>query len=72
MPSDTNFNYYSTKYYLTITRKLAIVLLDMDNFVYMIGKLHHPFSIIGIAETKMDISINLVTNTELPGYQFLS
>ena len=87
MPSDINFNYYSTNDFCNneeiancVAEKpismlhcyIRSISANMDNFVNMLNELHHPFSIIGLTETKINISKVSVTNIDLPGYQFLS
>ena len=38
----------------------------------MLNELHYPFTIVGLTETKLNISKDSIDNIDLPGYQFLS
>ena len=87
MPLDINFNYYSTNDFqnndeiASCFSKKAVSLVhcnirslstNHDRLIDMLSDLFHPFSIIGLTETKLHISKNQIINTELPGYHFLS
>lgn len=87
MPLDINFNYYSTNDFqnndeiANCFSKKAVSFVhcnirslsaNHDRLIDMLSDLFHPFSIIGLTETKLHISKNQIINTELPGYHFLS
>ena len=87
MPLDINFNYYSTNDFqnndeiASCFSKKAVSLVhcnirslsaNHDRLIDMLSDLFHPFSIIGLTETKLHISKNQIINTEFPGYHFLS
>ena len=45
---------------------------NLDNLTNMLNELHYPFTIVGLTETKLNISKDSIDNIDLPGYQFLS
>jgi len=87
MPSEFNFNYYSTHDFhsdhdihessLNARSFSALhcnisVQGNYDNFAYMLSELQFPFSVIGLSETKFMIDKDILTNIDLPGYDFIS
>ena len=87
MPSDINFNYYSTndfhnnqeiancfseKHFSFIHCNVRSISANLDNLTNMLNELHYPFTIVGLTETKLNISKDSIDNIDLPGYQFLS
>ena len=87
MPSDINFNYYSTndfhnnqeiancfseKHFYFIHCNVRSISANLDNLTNMLNELHYPFTIVGLTETKLNISKVSIDNIDLPGYQFLS
>lgn len=87
LPSVNNFNYYTTHDFHTsegirssfVDKSISALHLNIrslaanyDSFFQMLSDLHHPFSIIGLSETKIKQGIDPFENTSLPGYHFLS
>ena len=87
MPSEFNFNYYSThdfhsdhiqessldpRPFSALHCNTTNVQGNYDNFAHMLSKLQFPFSVIGLSETKFMIDKDILTNTDLPGYDFIS
>ena len=87
MPSDINFNYYSTNYFYN-NLDIADCLLhnsfsflhcnirslsaNLDNLSHLLYELNCSFRLIGLTETKLITSRDAVGNLNLPGYQFVS
>ena len=87
LPCETNFNYYTThefhsnadiKYSSSVNSFSALhsnvmsISAKFDKFSVMLNVLKHPFSLIGLSETKIRINGDCLTNINLPGYKFLS
>lgn len=88
MPSDINFNYYNTSEFHTneelskcLSSNSSFSILhcnirslskNYDNLVNMLHEINHPFSVIGLSETKFKLNQDQLTNSDLSGYYFLS
>ena len=87
MPSEFNFNYYSThdfhsdhihessldpRPFSALHCNTTNVQGNYDNFAHMLSQLQFPFSVIGLSETKFMIDKDILTNIDLPGYDFIS
>jgi hypothetical protein len=48
------------------------IAANFDSFVHILNELNHPFSIIGLTETKLNTSREELSNQYLPGYTFIS
>ena len=87
MPSDINFNYYTSSEFLNnqeITDCIAdnafsflhcnirSVSANLDNLNHLLFELDCSFTIIGLTETKIITSKDPVINLNLPGFQFVS
>ena len=88
MPSDQNFNYYSTHNFhsdndilecLTNSQPFSALHFNIrslaanhDQFTNMLAELYFPFPLIGLSETKIIANQPPISNTEIPGYNFIS
>ena len=87
LPSVTNFGYYSTHEFhcnedikSTISDRAFSALhfnirslsANFDDFFHMLSDMKYSFSVIGLSETKIKVGIDPFSNTNLPGYYFLS
>jgi hypothetical protein len=45
---------------------------NFDALVNLISELYFPFSVIGMSETKIKVDRDLITNVDIPGYNFIS
>ena len=87
MPSDINFNYYTSSEFLNnqeITDCIAdnafsflhcnirSVSANLDNLNHLLFELDCSFTIIGLTETKIITSKDPVINLNLPGFLFVS
>ena len=43
-----------------------------DNLVHMLSELQFPFSVIGLSEIKFKFDKDIITNVNIPGYDFIS
>ena len=87
MPSDINFNYYTSSEFLN-NQEIADCIADnafsflhcnirsvsanLDNLNQLLFELDCTFTIIGLTETKIITSKDPVINLNLPGFQFVS
>jgi hypothetical protein len=44
---------------------------NFDALVNLISELYFPFSVIGMSETKIKVDHDLITNIDIPGYNFI-
>ena len=87
IPSKTNFKYYSTHdfhsnygirncsmntSFSVLNCKIRSLQAKFDNFCCMLTYLNLMFSVIGLSETKINVNQDLLLNTEIPGYIFVS
>ena len=88
MPSDQNFNYYTThdfhcnydinelssdtKSFAALNCNIRSLQGNYDNFAHMLSELKFPFSVIGLSEIKFMIDKDILTNVNIPGYDFIS
>ena len=88
MPLYVNFNYYCTndfhndhaivncfseKPFSLIHFNIRSISANFDNLTNMLSELSHPFiTVIGLTETKLNISKQSFDNLHLPGNRFLS
>ena len=87
LPTQTNFKYYTThdfhnsyevqssfskNSFSSIHCNIRSLAANFDNLTNMLEELQHPFSLIGLTETKIKIDQNQITNTKLSGYNFIS
>jgi hypothetical protein len=87
LPSEYNFSFYSTHDFHTsnyikecMNRKSFPILncnirslsANFDALVNLISELYFPFSVIGMSETKIKVDHDLITNVDIPGYNFIS
>lgn len=82
-----NFDYYTPHEFYTnqnignaISRKDFSVMhinirslsANYDNMLTLLADLQHNFSVIGLSETRIIVNTQQITNTSIPGYEFLS
>ena len=88
MPLDENFDYYSitdcnsdndiiecssnAKSFSALNCNIRSLAANNDNFLHMLSELNFSFSLIGLSETKLKVDKNPLTNTNIPGYDFIS
>lgn len=88
MPSDQNFNYYSAhdfhsncdivecsadlQPFSTLHFNIRSLAANYDHFIHMLTELYFPFSVIGLSETKIKVDQDILSNIEMPGYDFIS
>ena len=88
MPSDQNFNYYTThdfhcnydindlsthsKSFAALNCNIRSLQSNHENLVHMLSELQFPFSVIGLSETKLKVDKDILTNVNIPGYDFIS
>ena len=87
MPTDINFKCYDThdfhddkdinecmndNSFSILNCNIRSLSANFDNFQNMLSKLHFPFSVIGLTETKLKCDQNQIANTELVAYNFIS
>ena len=88
MPADENFSYYSThdfhnnndiaqcfqngQTFSVINCNIRSLSANFDSLASMLSELYFPFSLIGLTETKIKVDQSPITNTELPGFSFIS
>ena len=88
MPLDDNFAYYTThdfhnnydisqcfpnkQSFLIVNCNVRSLSKNYDNFTNMLSNLYHPFSLIGLSETKITSDRPPITNIDHPGYHFVS
>ena len=88
MPFDQNFNYYTThdfhsnydindfsshsKSFAALNCNIRSLQGNHDNLVHMLSELQFPFSVIGLSEIKFKFDKDIITNVNIPGYDFIS
>ena len=88
LPFDSNFGYYTTheihsnndiiqclsydKALSALHCNIRSLAANHDNFLHLISELSYKFSLIGLSETKLSIDIELISNIDIPGYNFIS
>ena len=88
MPSDQNFNYYTThdfhsnydindfsrhsKSFAPLKCNIRSLQGNHENLVHMLSELQFPFSVIGLSEIKFKVDKDIITNVNIPGYDFIS
>ena len=87
IPVPSNFNYYTTQDFandhqiINCTSSNCFSVLhsnirslnaNFDNFTHMLNELNHTFSIIGLTDTKFQVSGEQLLNVNIPGYDFIS
>ena len=87
MPSDLNFNYFTTHVFhanediincLTsnslsfLNCNIRSLQANFDNLVNMLSELYSPISVLGVTETKLKNDQDALANINLTGYNFLS
>ena len=87
MPSDSNFNYFSThdfhvnkdisaclsnNAFSFLNCNIRSIQANIDNLINMLSELYFPLSIIGLTETKLKIDQEQILNINISGYNFLS
>ena len=88
MPADDNFSYYGThdfhsnhditecfsneQTFSVINCNIRSLSANFDSWVDMLSELYFPFSLIGLTETKIKAEQLPISNTDLPGYSFIS
>ena len=88
MPFDQNFNYYTThdfhfnydindflshsKSFAALNCNIRSLQGNHDNLVHMLSELQFPFSVIGLSEIKFIFDKDIITNVNIPGYDFIS
>jgi exonuclease III len=45
---------------------------NYDNFIHMLAGLNFPFTLMGLAETKIRVDGGPLINVDIPGYEFIS
>ena len=87
MPSEFNFNYYSThdfhsnhdiyessldsRSFSALHCNIRSLQGNHDNLAHMLSELQFSFSVIGLSETKFMTNKDILTNLDLPGYDFI-
>ena len=87
MPSDLNFNYFTTHDFhanediincLTsnslsfVNCNIRSLQANFDNLVNMLSELYFPISLLGVTETKLKNDQDTLVNINITGYNFLS
>ena len=88
LPIQTNFKYYTTHEFATdhqikscttssncfsaFHAHIRSMNANFDNFTHLLAKLNYSFSIIGLTETKFQVSGEQLINVSIPGYKFIS
>ena len=88
MPFEFNFNYYSThdfhwnhdiyessldpRSFSALHCNIRSIQGNYDNFAHMLFELQFSLYVIGLPETKFMIDKDILTNIDLPGYDFIS
>lgn len=88
MPSDQNFNYYTThdfhsnydindfsthsKSFAALHCNIRSLQCNLENFVHLLSELQFPFSVLGLSEIKFKVDKDIITNVNIPGYNFIS
>ena len=87
LPLQSNFKYYTThdfhsskeldcsftnNSFSTIHCNIRSLAANFDNLTNMLEELQHPFSLIGLSETKINIDQDQIPNNRLTGYKFIS
>ena len=88
MPSDQNFNYYTThdfhsnydinhfsthsKSFPALHCNIRSLQCNLENFVHLLSELQLPFSVIGLSEMKFKVDKDIIPNVNIPGYNFIS
>ena len=88
LPVQTNFRYYTTREFAThhqikscttssncfsaFHANIRSMNANFDNLTRLLAELNHSFSIIGLTETKFQVSGEQLINVSIPGYEFIS
>jgi hypothetical protein len=88
MPSNSNFHYFTThdfhddfeiseclkekQFFAALHCNIRSLQANTDNLRHMLSQLIHPFSLIGLSETKINTNSTLLSNIDMHGYQFIS
>ena len=87
MPSDSNYNYFTThdfhsnkdisacfssNAFSILNCNIRSLQANMDNLINMLSELYFPLSVIGLTETKLKTDQEGIFNINIPGYSFLS
>ena len=87
MPSDSNFNYFTThdfhvnkdisdclsnNAFSFLNCNIRSIQANIDNLINMLSELYFPLSVVGLTETKLKIDQEEILNINIPGYNFLS
>ena len=87
MPSDSNFNYFTTHDFhvnegiincLTsnslffLNCNIRSLQANFDNLANMLSELYFPTSVLGVTETKLNIDQEALLNIKITGNNFLS
>ena len=87
MPSDSNFNYFTThdfhvnkdisdclsnNAFSFLNCNIRSIQANIDNLINMLSELYFPLSVVGLTETKLKIDQEEILNINIPGDNFLS
>ena len=87
MPSDLNFNYFTTHDFHAnediinclpsnslsfLNCNIRSLQANFDNLVNMLSELYFPISVLGVTETKLKNDQDALLNINIIGYNFLS
>ena len=87
LPVANNFNYYSAhdfhsnqmiksshfnKSFLVLHHNIKSLEVNFDSICDLLNYLNLSFSVIGLAETKININKDPIKSIDIPGYHFLS
>ena len=83
MPSDSNFNHFSThdfhvnkdisaclsnNVFSFVNCNITSIQASIDNLINMLSELYFHLSIIGLTETKLKLDQEEILNINMPGY----
>ena len=88
MPSDHNFNYYTThdfhsnddrndfashlKSFPALNCYVRSLQGNHEHLVHMLSELQSPFSLMRLSKIKFNVDKDIITNVNIPGYDFIS
>jgi hypothetical protein len=87
MPLEQNFKYYTThdfhdNYYIKespsekslsiLNRNIRSLSANFDILVHLLSELDFSFSVVGLTEVKTKVNKQLISNVNIPGYNFIS